>query len=464
MNDFNIEDAAQWYAIGESECDALTGMSKTPMAEAVSVALVQGSNVRIEAIDWIWPGWLAAGKLHLIGGSPGTGKTTIATSLAATITNGGHWPDGSRAKRGSIVFWSGEDDISDTLAPRLVASGADMARVYMLSGAHQGGEPIPFDPAHHMPALQDALTAIPDVRLIVVDPIVSAIAGDSHKNADVRRGLQPLVDMGMQLGAAVLGVTHLSKGTAGRDPAERITGSIGFVALARVVFLTVRQQADGDEPARRLLLRTKSNIGPMEGGFTYDLQQGELPGHPGVTASSVGWGAAVEGSTRELMAMAESPVNDDAGGALSDATAFLDSVLSMGPRSVPWLKAESKAAGIAWVTLERAKRKAGVESRKNGPAGYWEWFRMATKPTQSSTPSLYGVDGVDVVDGVDTKTCLKIDQHSQVSQHSQENRVTELVTDMTELPQPINSPASHVIGEADAGARRRPGGKEVIEV
>lgn len=360
---------------------AITQATKAPTSAqpiasvAPRVILTRGSDVQSEAVNWLWGGWLAAGKLHLIGGAPGTGKTTIAAGLAAILTRGGCWPDGTRATSGSVVFWSGEDDMADTLAPRLRAAGADMGRVHFVAGMQEDGVRYPFDPARDMDALLTALTSMADVRLIVVDPIVSAVAGDSHKNAEVRRGLQPLVDVAGQLRCALLGVTHFSKGTSGRDPVERITGSLAFGALARLVMVTAKQEASGEQPERRVMLRAKSNIGPDGGGFVYDLHQGELAGLPGVSASSVRWSEAVHGTARELLAEAEQP--DDDHDAASDAVKFLRTVLSMSARSAKDLKTEAAAAGISWRTLVRAKKRAGVASRKNGMSGGWEWYRVA---------------------------------------------------------------------------------------
>ena len=214
--------------------DSIAGTGKhrpDPGSAARAVILTRADSVKISPIGWLWSGWLARGKLHLIAGSPGTGKTTIALVAAATLTRGGTWPDGTRAPVGTVVVWSGEDDPADTLAPRLSAAAADMSKVHLIEGAIIDGQRVPFDPARDLPALDAALTGLQDVALIVVDPIVSAVAGDNHRNNEVRRGLQPLVDLGASLGAAVLGVTHLSKGTAGRDPLERVTGSLAYGAL-----------------------------------------------------------------------------------------------------------------------------------------------------------------------------------------------------------------------------------------
>jgi len=346
-----------------------------PIDDAPRVILTRGCDVQPEAVDWLWNGWLAAGKLHLIGGAPGTGKTTLAASLAAIVTCGGRWPDGTRAELGSVVFWSGEDDNADTLNPRLRAAGANMDRVYMVEGVREGTDRYPFDPARDMDALRNVLATLPDVRLIVIDPIVSAVAGDSHKNAEVRRGLQPLVDVAGQLRCALLGVTHFSKGTAGREPTERITGSLAFGALARLVMVTAKQDAEGERAERRLLLRAKSNIGPDGGGFVYDLQQGELDGFPGVEASSVLWGEAIHGTARELLAEAEQR-DDDHG---SDAASFLRELLAYGPRTAKEIASEARNAGYSMDAMHRAKRKIGAETGKSSMTGGWIWRMPSTE-------------------------------------------------------------------------------------
>lgn len=169
-------------------------------------------------------------------GAPGQGITTIALAVAATLTNGGKWPDQTRAKRGKVLIWSGEDDPSDTLKPRLLAAGADIGQCFFIAGRKdKDGVLQAFDPANDMQALEDAANSMGNVKLLIIDPIASAVAGDSYKNTEVRRALQPVVDLATRLGAAVLGITHLSKGGAGVDPAMRVLGSVAFTAVARVV-------------------------------------------------------------------------------------------------------------------------------------------------------------------------------------------------------------------------------------
>src|SRR5205807_366348 len=157
-------------------------------------------DIKMEPISWLWNEWLAAGKLHILAGRAGTGKTTVALALAATITRGSIWPDGTRySNPGNVLMWSGEDDAADTLVPRLVAMGADLSRIHFVGDVKEPHGRRPFDPARDMPALIAKARAVGDVRLLIVDPVVTAVAGDSHRNAEVRRDLAPLVRFGQKL-------------------------------------------------------------------------------------------------------------------------------------------------------------------------------------------------------------------------------------------------------------------------
>jgi putative DNA primase/helicase len=352
-----------------------TGGENSPVGEyARNVDLIRASDVTPEPIAWLWNGWLAAGKMHVFGGAPGTGKTTISMGLAATVTTGGCWPDGSRSVVGNVVIWSGEDDPADTLIPRLALSGADLTRVYFIADIREGNERRSFDPARDMEPLRRKLAEIGGVRLLIVDPVVSAIAGDSHKNAEVRRGLQPLVDLAGAMRCALLGITHFSKGTGGRDPVERLTGSLAFGALARVVLVAAKHQEEGDDGRTvRLFCRAKSNIGPDDGGFEYDLHQAELKTHPGIFASSVLWGDAVEGAARELLATADATGDDGEGGTLADAKRFLSDLLANGPMRAGEIFKDADQAGYSKRSIQRAANTIKIERHKDGMRGGWSW-------------------------------------------------------------------------------------------
>lgn len=350
----------------------------------VGVELIRANNIKPEPITWLWNGWLAAGKMHILGGLSGAGKTTISMALAATVSKGGKWPDGNQCIAGNVVIWSGEDDPKDTLTPRLIQANADLSRVYFVGGKILGNVKQSFDPAKDLELLRHKLEEIGDVRLVIIDPIVSVITGDSHKNAEVRRGLQPLVDMASLMGFAVLGITHFTKGTSGGEPIERITGSLAFGALARIVLVATKQQ-NKDNCDTRLFLRVKSNIGPDSDGFEYELQNEELEAYPGVFTSSVVWGQIVVGSARDLLTTAETPEVGSKKSALSDAMIFLSKILAYGPISMRSVEDQAVGNGFSFATIRRAKESLGVlSSKETGNIGEkgkgWVW-RLPEKST-----------------------------------------------------------------------------------
>ena len=339
------------------------------------VILTCGTDLTPEPYRWLWQYWLAMGKLHILAGAPGQGKTTIALAMAATITIGGRWPDGSRCAPGNVLIWSGEDDPADTLVPRLMAAGADRARCYFIEGARRGDEVVPFDPARDLGQLLEAIEKIGGISLLVIDPVVSAVTGDSHKNTEVRRALQPLVDLAAKCDCAVLGITHFAKGGQGTDPAQRVVGSVAFTAVARVVMVAAKVKGDEEGQDTRILARSKSNIGPDDGGFQYHLEQSEPI--PGIHASHIAWGKAVEGTARELLTDPDDGPQDDA----SDAVELLRAELD----TVRWTSCDEaakplKAAGFSKKQIWAASKKVGVMRKKDGMKGGWMWrLRDATE-------------------------------------------------------------------------------------
>ena len=359
-----------------------------------NVHVVPASMFKPVPIDWIWPGWLARGKVEVLAGAPGTGKTSIVMALAATLTIGGRWPDGTRATPGHVLIWSGEDDPTDTLVPRLMAAGANLDRVHIVSGmTDEEGIRRAFDPSRDARLLAAHVARMdPAPVLLIVDPLVSAVAGDSHKNAEVRRALQPLVDLGMESRCCVVGISHFSKGSSGRDPVERVTGSLAFGALARIVLATAK--LPDEEGGGRILARGKSNIGADSGGFAYELEVCTVG--QGIETTRVLWGDAVEGSARELLGQAETQTDPDERSALDDAKGFLRMMLERGPVSAKQIKKEAAEAGHAERTLMRAKQALGVEARKEDFHGQWRWALPAkdAKDAQGCHVSETRKDGI----------------------------------------------------------------------
>jgi putative DNA primase/helicase len=207
--------------------------------------------------------------------------------------------------------------------------------------------------------------------LLIVDPIASVIGGkvDNSNNAGHREKLQPLVDLAEGMNCAVIGVTHFTKGTIGKDPIDRVTGSLAFGAVARIVLVATKNK--GGEP-ERMFIMAKNNLGPTLGGFGYSIVGSALMERPDIIASRVVWGEHLEGSARDLLAEAEDTGKEDEGKAAS-AQAFLSAALKAGERSQLDVAAEGAELGFSSGRLFRASKALHIVKRREGFGGPWIW-------------------------------------------------------------------------------------------
>jgi putative DNA primase/helicase len=326
-------------------------------------------------ISWVWKYWLARGKLHIIGGVPETGKTTIALSFAATVSAGTTWPDGTRAICGNVLMWTSEDDAEDTLIPRLTRMDADLNRIHFIEQArgHEDGIIRPFNPATDMPSLQEKIKNIGSVALLILDPVVAAMPmnRNSHNNAEARNGMQPVVDLAKSTRTAVIGIGHLTKGTAGKDPLERLNGSGAFGALPRVVMGAAKNSTVGDDEPERIMVRVKSNLGPSGGGFGYHIDMASLYEQPDIEATRIVWELPLEGTAFELLSAAEG----DQGGKvpkLDQAKRFLTEILAKGKRTATDIEAGAKSEGISWASVRRAADEIRICKFREHDRSWWK--------------------------------------------------------------------------------------------
>jgi hypothetical protein len=346
-------------------------MSGFTVASDWEVELIMGADIEPEEVSWLWRNGLQRNVFNLLVGKSTSGKSTIALSWCATVTTGGPWPDGSPfGDPAHVVYWSGEDGIRDTLLPRFVAAGGERSNIAFVGGVSDGQKKRAFDPAKDMKALTRAVEKFGDARLIVVDPVALVVKGDSHKNVETRVGLQPFADLCGAIGACGLGLHHLTKFTAGGDPLERVSGSLAFGALPRCVWIAARY-LNGDENAKRALMRVKISNGPDWGGFDYKLMQRPLDDWLNIDAQSIAWGDPIDRSAREILARFEAKAKREG---QRHVVAFLTAQLKNGPRMAAELIAEAGRLGIAETTLRYTFRKVlGGHSEKVGLRGPSIW-------------------------------------------------------------------------------------------
>jgi AAA domain len=340
------------------------GVLSRPGFDPSRVRVVRVADVESERVCWLWPGRLPLGKLVVVEGDPGLGKSTVLLDLAARITRGSQMPDGAAGvDAADVVLLSAEDGVADTIRPRLEAAGGDLDRVHILEAvASEGGGLRPPE----LPGDCDALRSVVGERgavLVVVDPLVAFLAAgvNSWRDHDVRRALHPLAAVAEQARCCIVVVRHLTKG-GNLQALYRGGGSIGIAGAARLVLLVA---PDPQDESRRVLAVVKSNLAVKAESLAYRL----VP-DPEHDVARVEWLGTTSYSADELV---RQPPDDEERTALAEAQAFLRDAFPDGPRPAAEVKREARDTGISDRTLERARRSLGIESRRDAFGGPYRW-------------------------------------------------------------------------------------------
>jgi putative DNA primase/helicase len=334
------------------------------------------SEIEAKPVSWLWLGRIPRGKLTIIAGDPGLGKSQITASIAAVVTSGGCWPvDRHQCGAGDVLFLSAEDDTADTLRPRLEAAGADLNRVHVIEGVIAGytGEGAHrnrlFSLQLDLEALANTLAKLREVVAVVIDPI-SAYLGDadSHKNAEVRSLLAPLGDLAASHNTAIIGISHLNKAT-GTQAMLRVSGSLAFVAAARAAYLVA---ADPKDKSRRVFLPLKNNLGRDATGLAYRIESATVASTAAgpLDTSRIAWESeAITMSADEVM-QSGTPKKTSA---LDHAKECVECILADGPMPAKEVGELAAGDGISEKTLRRAREALGITPAKNGMEGPWMW-------------------------------------------------------------------------------------------
>jgi RecA-family ATPase len=361
------------------ELDALVEQADAAALRKANTHLLsrRASDIEPKRIEYLWPGRIARGKHTAIAGEPGDGKSQLSIYVAAIISIGGEWPCGEgRAPIGNVIILNAEDGADDTVVPRLIAAGADLSRVHIVSSVLQGDGKghRSFNLQADLALLEQKIVEIGDVALVIIDPISSYMGKiDSHKNTEVRGALEPASEMAERLKVAILSITHFSKSGGNTGKAlHRFIGSIAFVGAPRAAFAVIE---DVDHEDRILFLHAKNNMAPKAQGLAYRLFQTIVGDGEGIVASYVVWdGNPVTMSANEALRATEGGGDRTAA---AEAEEFLRETLSSGSKPATDIKADSNEAGLSWATIRRAKDRLGVtterESQGRDGRGRWLW-------------------------------------------------------------------------------------------
>jgi AAA domain len=349
--------------------------------------LVRVADVAAERVRWLWPGRLPLAKVAVVDGDPGLGKSTVMLTVAANLTTGSPFPDGHRPEVADAIILSAEDDIADTIRPRLEAAAANLERCWVLPDVHPEGEP-PRPP--ELPAdlnLLESLVKEKAAALVVIDPIAAFLSStvDMHRDQDVRRVLAGLAYLAARTGATVTVIRHLNKHSGG-NPLYRGGGSIGIVGAARAGLLAA---LDPDDEHRRILAVTKSNLAAVPDALAYRLVEDELRG-----VARVVWDGTTGHTAADLLRVR--PADDDEQApARAEAEEILRGILGNGPVLARQVKAKAREAGVSERTLDRARVAIGAITKREGfgPGSQFFWALpeeaiLATEsPSSPSSPA-----------------------------------------------------------------------------
>ena len=259
--------------------EAVYGLKEPPPQEE-TVEIIRMSEVGTQAVEWLWEPYIPFGKVTIVQGNPGEGKTTFALRLAAACTTGGTLPGMKPLPPFQVIYQTAEDGLGDTVKPRLIEAKADLDRVLVIDEAKR--ELTLSDERIEKAITQNG------ARLIILDPIQAYMGEktDMNRANEVRPMFRRLADVAERTGCAVILIGHLNK-AAGGQSAYRGLGSIDFRAAARSVLLIGRVKR---EPNVRVIIHDKSSLAPEgkpvafcldpETGFSwigeYDITADEL--------------------------------------------------------------------------------------------------------------------------------------------------------------------------------------------
>lgn len=332
------------------------------------------ADIEPEELKWLRPGVFPLGKLSLLVGVPGLGKSFLTLDMAARVSTGTPWPESQDTPNpvGHVLLLNGEDGLADTIRPRLDAAGANVANITAIEGVQREALEAYgiFKLDRDMRPLE-ALIEANRPRLVVIDPL-SCFLGkvDSHRDAELRGVLAPLADLADRYRCAVVVVSHLNKKQGGMA-IERVQGSIGFVGAARAAWLVAKSKSD---PEVRWFLTIKMNVAKEARGFAFSIAEGRvewLDDRVDVYADDA---LAVQDTERDTE--------------IERARVWLGEQLAIGPAWATEITEQAKhGEDISASTLKRAKKLLNVKSDHvlDGDTYRWQW-RLPDRPKESIEP------------------------------------------------------------------------------
>lgn len=349
-----------------------------------SIHLTAAASITIKPVHWLWSDRIALGTLCLIGGRESVGKSLVAYTLTAQITRG-ELPGVYEGQPRAVVVAAAEDSWEHTIVPRLMAAGADLTRVFRIDVVTPEGTPSQLDLPIDLSELR-RIVVDSQAALILLDPLLSRLSGDldTHKDADVRQALEPLVAVADVTGASIIGLIHVNKSQS-TDPLTMLMGSRAFAAVARSVLFVM---VDADDKAKRLIGQAKNNLGRVD---LPTLSFAIVSTPVAETASGTVWTSRVNWLGDSPISITDAIIASagraEERSAQKEAEEWLSDYLDQHQGSVESKKAKNagRAAGHTVITIQRARLALNILSVDIGFPRTTIWKRPVESPPVDTT-------------------------------------------------------------------------------
>ena len=324
------------------------------------ITRLRASDVVTKPVEWLWFGRVPFGKLALFDGDPDQGKSVVTVDIAARVSTGRGFADGSTCEPGNVVICNVEDAADDTIVPRLKAAGADLERIVLFSSVEEGnGDKRLLELPRDVPLVEE-LVKEEDAALLILDPVMTLLGGDVNKDQDARKALTPVADMAERTGVATVGVRHLNK-SVGLKAIQRGGGNMGLIGVARAGSYFADHP---DDDTLKVMAPHKSNLAEKQPALAY-----RIVSSPVRNTARIEWTGATDHDANSLASDASTPHEKSV---LDEAKEFLAEELSDGPMWAKQVYKDARDAGISDASLRRAKAVLKVRSEKIGADG-WQW-------------------------------------------------------------------------------------------
>lgn len=340
---------------GISSGDYVTIGIRTPKNPQKSVPMICMNDVEQTEVDWLWYPYIPFGKLTIVQGNPGEGKTFFAMQLAAACTNQKFLPDMEPFEPFNMIFQTAEDGLGDTVKPRLVSAGADLKRVLVIDDSEN---PLSLADDRIEKAIREN-----NAKLMVIDPLQAFLGAnvDMNRANEVRPIFRKLADIAQSTGCAIVMIGHLNK-ASGTQSTYRGLGSIDIAAVVRSILFVGKVR---DDPTTRVIVHEKSSLAPPGQALAFSL--GDQKGFR--------WIGAYDISAEDLLVGGEGTRTELK---QEQAVKLIYEFLSDGREaSVAEINKEAMERGISerTVRLARNSMKDKLESERRGK-DWWIWLKQ----------------------------------------------------------------------------------------